>query len=159
MSDKIKLLIADDEVKFLDPLAKRLELRGFEVTKASNGRQALEYAERERFDLALIDLKMPEIDGKRVLQQLKEHDDSPEVIIMTGHGAGESAEECLKMGAFSYIPKPYELDKIIEVFRKAYAAHLRMRHSADPVLVDRLSSQEKATDPMAALLEMRKLVK
>lgn len=158
MGNRIKLLIADDEVKFLDSLARRLELRGFEVTKAYDGRQAIEYADRERFDLALIDLKMPEIDGKRVLQHLKGHKDSVEVIIMTGHGSRESADECLKMGAFGYIPKPYELDKIIEIFRRAYAAHLMERHGSQSDLVERLSVLEKETDPLDALFGMRELV-
>jgi DNA-binding NtrC family response regulator len=158
MGDKIKLLIADDEVKFLESLAKRLEIRGFYVAKASDGRQALQYASKERFDLALIDLKMPIIDGKQVLRYIKEHNISVEVIIMTGHGSEELAEECLKIGAFGYIPKPYEFDKIIEILKTAYAAHLKEKHRTNHALIEQLSAFEKEADPLNALLGMRKLV-
>lgn len=158
MGDKIKLLIADDEVKFLESLAKRLEIRGFYVAKATDGQQALHYAYQERFDLALIDLKMPVIDGKQVLRHLKDHNNSVEVIIMTGHGSEELAEECLEIGAFKYIPKPYELDKIIEILKTAYAAHIREKHRANAVLLEQLSTLEKDADPLNSLLGMRKLV-
>jgi len=157
MGDKIKLLIADDEAKFLESLAKRLEIRGFYVARASDGRQALRYAYQERFDLALIDLKMPIIDGKQVLRHLKEHNNSVEVIIMTGHGSEELAEECLEIGAFGYIPKPYELDKIIEILRTAYAAHLKEKHRTNTALIEQLSTLEKEADPLNALIGMRRL--
>ena len=158
MGGKIKLLIADDEAKFLESLAKRLEIRGFYVAKASDGRQALHYAYQERFDLALIDLKMPVIDGKQVLRHLKDHNNSVEVIIMTGHGSEELAEECLKIGAFRYIPKPYELEKIIEILRTAYAAYLKEKHHANTALIEQLSALEQEADPLNSLFGMRKLV-
>jgi ActR/RegA family two-component response regulator len=65
MARKIKLLIVDDEVKFLNSLTRRLELRGFEVTKAENGQDALDYANESQFDLAMVDLKMPGVSGKQ----------------------------------------------------------------------------------------------
>ena len=112
MAAPIKLLIVDDEAKFLDSIARRLEMRGFDVTKAANGQAALEAAQSAKFDLALLDLKMPGLDGKQVLELLKKAHKYLEVVILTGHGSIESAVECTKLGAFDYLPKPYELDKL-----------------------------------------------
>ena len=71
MADKIKLLIVDDEVRFLDAIAKRLEMREFEVTKAANGVEALAAARADKFDVALLDLKMPGMNGQQVLEAIK----------------------------------------------------------------------------------------
>ena len=106
MSNKIKLLIVDDEVAFLESMAKRLEIRDFEVQTASCGSEAIELAHKEHFDLALLDLKMPGMDGKKVLEILKKDDPFIEAIILTGHGSVDSAVDCTKLGAFGYLPKP-----------------------------------------------------
>jgi two-component system NtrC family response regulator len=158
MTRAITLLIADDEIKFLNSIARRLELRGFDVTKAENGQEALDCASRGRFDLALIDLKMPGANGKQVLETLKKSNDFVEVIIMTGHGSAEAAAECLALGAFNYIPKPYELEKIIETLRQAYAARLRKEHQANTDLLKKLDELEDLPDPAAAVKAMSELV-
>jgi len=119
MDDKIKLLIVDDEVDFLNSIAQRLEMRGFDVTKAPSGVVALEAAGSGAFDLALLDLKMPGMGGTEVLKILKQEHKHVEVIMLTGHGSINSAVECTKLGAFSYLSKPYELDKLLEVLRDA----------------------------------------
>jgi DNA-binding NtrC family response regulator len=154
---KIRILVADDEIKFLNSLAKRLELRGFEVTKAENGREAIECAERGRFDLAMIDLKMPGANGKEVLEILKETNDYVEVIIMTGHGSAEAAAECMKLGAFSYLPKPYELEKIMETLRQAYAARLKKEHYSNAGVMKRLGELERLPNPIEAVKAMSEL--
>ena len=158
MAKNIKLLIVDDEVKFLNSLARRLELRGFEVTKAENGQDALDYANESQFDLAMIDLKMPGVGGKQVLEILKKTHDFIEVIIMTGHGSAEAAGECMKLGAFSYMPKPYELEKIMETLRQAYAVRLRSEHHANTELMKKLGEVEKLSNPMKAVQAMSALV-
>jgi DNA-binding NtrC family response regulator len=157
LARKIKILIADDEIKFLNSLAKRLELRGFEVTKAENGGEALDCATRSRFDLAMIDLKMPGANGKQVLELLKETNDYVEVIIMTGHGSAEAAAECMKLGAFSYLPKPYELEKIIETLRQAYAARLKKEHGSKSWMMERLDELERLPNPIEAVKAMSEL--
>ena len=158
MARKIKLLIADDEIKFLNSLAKRLELRGFEVTKAEDGQQALDCANLGQFDLALIDLKMPGTNGKQVLELLKKTNDYVEVIIMTGHGSAEAAAECMKLGAFSYVPKPYELEKITETLRQAYAARLKKELHTKADLSKRLDELASLPDPIEAVKAMSELV-
>jgi len=127
----IKLLIVDDETRFLEAIARRLSKRGFDVRTASNGPEALEVARKERFDIALLDLKMPGMDGGEVLRALKKEHHYLEAIILTGHGSLDSAVELIKLGAFSYLPKPYELEKLIETLKDAYQARLRKKFAAD----------------------------
>jgi len=157
MSDKIKLLIVDDEVKFLDSIAKRLEMRDFDVIKATNGAQAIEQARQAKFDLALLDLKMPGIDGKQVLETLKREHKHIEVIILTGHGSLDSAVECTKLGAFGYLPKPYELEKLIEILRQAYETRLRKKFEHDQKRMEKLAEIATGSSALGILREMRAL--
>ncbi|MBD3333160.1 response regulator [candidate division GN15 bacterium] len=157
MSNKIKLLIVDDEVKFLESIAQRLEMRDFDVTTASNGPDAVEIAKEEKFDLALLDLKMPGMDGQQVLEILKREHKFLEVIILTGHGSVDSAVECTKLGAFSYLPKPYELDKLLEVLRQAYEARLNKKFEADSDRMEKLTKVAQGSSPLGILRAMREL--
>lgn len=157
MSDKIKLLIVDDEIKFLDSIAQRLEMRGFDVTKATNGEKALKEAETAKFDLALLDLKMPGMDGTQVLGLLKKEHKYLEVIILTGHGSLDSAVECTKLGAFDYLPKPYELEKLLEILRKAYQARLHKKFKADEKRMEKIKELASGNSALAILRELQKL--
>ncbi len=155
MSDKIKLLIVDDEIQFLESIAKRLELRGFEVSKASSGTVALEIAKTELFDLAILDLKMPGMDGQELLKILKSAHKYLEVIILTGHGSFASAVECTKLGAFGYLPKPYELDKLIDVLKQAYEARLKKKFVDDRVRLTQIAEATNRLAPEAIMKKMR----
>lgn len=157
MPDKIKLLIVDDEVKFLDSISKRLELRGFDVAKASNGGDAVEIARSEKFDLALLDLKMPGMDGREVLQILKGEHKFIEIIILTGHGSLESAVECTKLGAYGYLPKPYELDSLLEVLKEAYEARLKKKFESDQSRMQKMMQIATGSSPLGILRALREL--
>jgi len=154
MESKIKLLIADDEVAFLNSITKRLELRDFDVTKATNGNEALAAASKDKFDLALVDLKMPGMSGQTLLEHLKREHKFLEVIILTGHGSLESAVECTKLGAFSYLPKPYELDKLMDLLKEAYQARLQKKFEKD---IERMEKIQKIAIGDSALGIMRRL--
>ena len=157
MTDRIKLLIVDDEVKFLQAIARRLEMRDFDVTTASSGPEALEIAETERFDLALLDLKMPGMDGREVLEELKARHRFLEVIILTGHGSLDSAVECTKLGAFGYLPKPYELERLLVVLREAYEHRLRTKLDDDQHRISELMEAAIGESPLAILRRLREL--
>ena len=124
MLKKINIMLVDDEEVFLESMKKRLEMRGFEVIPASNGETALEAADAHDFDIALVDLKMPGMSGEEVLSELKKKHPLLEVIILTGHGSIESAVECTQEGAYKYLQKPYEFDKLIETLIEAYKSRL-----------------------------------
>ncbi len=157
MEHVIKLLIVDDETRFLQAIATRLSKRGFEVRTAPNGEVALELARKERFDIAILDLKMPGMDGGQVLRALKAEHQFLEAIILTGHGSLESAVELTKLGAFSYLPKPYELDKLIETLRDAYQARLRKKFASDQERIDQIVKMATGESALGILRRLRAL--
>jgi DNA-binding NtrC family response regulator len=159
MSDekKIRLLIVDDEVKFLESIAKRLELRGLDVATASNGVDAIQKAREGTFDLVLLDLKMPGMDGRQVMEVLKKEHKFVEVIILTGHGSVDSAVECTRLGAFDYLPKPYEMENLLKVLHKAYEARLMKKFDSDQKRLEKIAKLAVGGSPLSILRELRKL--
>jgi DNA-binding response OmpR family regulator len=118
-TDVKKLLLVDDEVGYLEVLAKRLTHRGFKVTTASSGAEAIRALRKWEFDLAVVDLKMEDMDGIEVLKVLKKMDPALQVIILTGHGSERAARDGIAHGAFDYLIKPIGLDPLIARIRAA----------------------------------------
>ncbi|PXF60139.1 MAG: response regulator [Deltaproteobacteria bacterium] len=152
---QIKLLVVDDEVDFLNTLSQRLKSRDFQVTTASNGNQAIQEATGE-FDVAILDLKMPGMDGQELLKILKENHKFLEIIMLTGYASVESAVECTKLGAFGYLEKPYDLEKLMAVLRDAYETRLKKKFPHDQKRMKELDTLATG-DPMAALRAMMRL--
>ena len=134
-----------------------MELRDFDVTKATNGHQAVEAARNEKFDLALVDLKMPGMDGRQVLQILKSEHKFLEAIILTGHGSLDSAVECTKIGAFGYLPKPYELDDLVEKLQEAYQARLQKKFEHDVTKREEIMKSATGESALGILRRLREL--
>ena len=153
----MKLLIVDDETRFLEAIARRLERRGLDVRTATNGPDAIDLARREKFDVALVDLKMPGMEGGEVLRRLKAEHQFLEVVILTGHGSLESAVELTKLGAHSYLPKPYELEKLIEVLADAYRTRLEKKFAADAARTARVLELATGSSPLGVLRALREL--
>lgn len=120
MEMKINLLFVDDEEKFLEATAKRLEARDFNVIAVNRGEKAIEAARNNPVDIALVDLKMPGIDGETTLKALKDEHPWMEIVILTGHGSIDSAVECTRTGACSYLQKPCDLEQLMDVLKEAY---------------------------------------
>lgn len=119
--NKIKVLIVDDEVEFASTLAERLELRNIQTMVMNNGEDALAFVNHDPPDVAVLDLKMPTLDGLDVLKGIKSINPEVEVIILTGHGSTAAGIEGMKNGAFDYIMKPVDLLELIEKINQAYA--------------------------------------
>ena len=135
--DKINLLIVDDEPDFLDAIGKRLSVRGFNIFTVDGGEKALDCAGNNPIDVALVDLKMPGVDGASTLKQFKKRFPWMEIIILTGHGTVSDAMRCLENGAYSFIEKPCEMNKIIEVVEKdKWIAIITSDHGNSDQLVD-----------------------
>ena len=118
--EKINLLLVDDEEQFLRSTTKRLAVRNFNVIAVDRGDKAIEAARKHPIDIAVVDLKMPGIDGEETLKALKAEHRWMEVVILTGHGSIDSAVECTKSGAYSYLQKPCEFDQLLETLTEAY---------------------------------------
>ena len=148
---KIKLLIVDDEEDFLNAIAKRLGMRDFDITTASEGKAAVKLAKKEKFDVALLDLRMPGMDGMELLQILKKKHKFLEVIILTGHSAIESAVEATKLGAYSYLEKPCDFEKLLEELKNAYETRLRNKFEHDKKRMEEIEMLRMGSSPMAIL--------
>jgi len=118
--DPIRLLIVDDEVGFVNILTKRLSRRNMEVTSAYTGTEAIQILRKQDFDVAVLDLKMEEMDGIEVLKIFKKMDPKMVVIMLTGHGSEQAAREGIEFGAFDYLTKPCELEELLAKIREAY---------------------------------------
>src|SRR6059058_2587858 len=113
------ILVVDDEKSQGEILEMILSGEGYDVTTASSGEAALKFAKDRRFDLALTDLKMTGMDGIELLQQLLAHDSSIIVILLTAHGTIDSAKEALRRGAFDYLQKPFDRERLLQTIKRA----------------------------------------
>jgi DNA-binding NtrC family response regulator len=154
---RIKLLFVDDEPGFLEAVGKRLGMSDFDVVTAQEGREAIKAAKKGKFDVALVDLQMPELDGSEVLRLLKKRHKFLEVIILTGHATLDSAVECTKLGAFGYLEKPYEFEKLVDVLKQAYEARLRKKFQHDKKRMEHLDVLSMGSSPMAVLRSLLRL--
>jgi DNA-binding NtrC family response regulator len=116
---RLRLLLVDDEVGFTTIMAKLLTRRNMEVTKAFSGAQGIQALRAKQFDVAVLDLKMQDMDGIEVLKIFKIMDPNMPVIMLTGHGSEKSASEGIQHGAYAYLTKPYEFTELLEKIREA----------------------------------------
>jgi DNA-binding NtrC family response regulator len=123
----LRVLFADDELSLQEFMRMELPRLGHEVTVCPDGKSAIKAIEKTPFDVAILDLRMPGLDGIQVLEQLKQISPDTEAVMMTGHGSMESAVEALRLGASNYLRKPCKLAEIeavlIEVSEKRALKH------------------------------------
>lgn len=117
--EQLRLLLVDDEEEFASTLAERLVLRGFQADVATSGVDALKYVREVEFSVLILDLKMPGIDGLGLMAEFKRKRPDLPVILLTGHGSIANAETGKKEGAFDYLMKPIDIDKLIDKIRDA----------------------------------------
>ena len=154
---KIKLLMVDDEVKFLESISKRLVLKNFDVTKAVTGKEAIESAEKGFFDVAIVDFQMPGMDGAEVLRVLKEKHKYLEIIMLTGHATVDSAVECTKLGAFKYLEKPYDFENLVETIQQAYEARLKKKFEHNQKRMEEIQKLSISSSPLGLLRALARL--
>ena len=118
-----RILIVDDEESQRKQLAGFLNKQGFSVTTAASGPEALDRCHAQNFEIALIDLKMPGMDGVELLKELKRLSPEIQVIMMTAYGSVESAVEAMRLGAYDYINKPINLDELKLNINKALQSY------------------------------------
>jgi two-component system NtrC family response regulator len=130
MSEKsdIKVLLIDDEQTLLEYLSKRLLREGFTIKATFSGEEAVEVATNDNFDVAVVDLKMPGIDGVETQKRL--HDIQPflQCIVLTGHGSVETALESGQEDAFQYLLKPIDYEVLVKTIKDAYEKKLESQN-------------------------------
>ncbi len=119
MSNKVRFLIVDDEAVVRQAFARILSGDHCEAETADDGAEALRKMQQQPFDVVLLDLKMPGIDGITVLRTIKRNWPDSEVIVITGYAALDTAKESVAAGAFDYLAKPVGPDEILEAARGA----------------------------------------
>jgi DNA-binding NtrC family response regulator len=115
-----KILLVDDEVVFANNMAKLLNNRGYRVTTVNSGHGAIQKLEKQDFDVMVLDLKMPGMDGITTLKEIKKLDLAIQTLILTGHGSIDTALEALKLGAYDYLTKPCEINDLVEKIEGAW---------------------------------------
>lgn len=146
-----RLLLVDDEQDLVTYLGQRLEKRGVVVRGVTSGPDAVAAARSETFDVAVIDLQMPHMDGIEVMQQLNKLQPFLQIIMLTGHGSHDSAWEAGKLHAFRYLIKPYDFDTLLKLIGEAHAARTAALRSAfqqkfDELLARNASAREIRTE-------------
>ena len=117
-----KILLVDDEMSFLETVTKRLSKRNLHIVQAINGQEALEKLGVDScIEVVILDIKMPGMDGFETLAEIKRKHPLTEVIILTGHTTVESAIKGMRLGAFDYLMKPCDIEKLISKVTEALA--------------------------------------
>jgi two-component system response regulator AtoC len=149
----VRVLIAEDDEMVAGMLQRYLEGRGHRVDRCANGRDALRAIRDFAFDVALLDIEMPEMDGLEVLRQAREDPFPPECVIITGHSTIDTAVSAMRFGAFDYLAKPYRLEEIDILIRRAAE---KRRMSFDNVRMRRrLFRLEAPQAPQSEALSMQ----
>jgi two-component system, NtrC family, response regulator HydG len=153
---KGRILIVDDELVVRDSLGKWFSSEGYTAKPVGGGREALEVIQRDEFDIALLDIKMPGMDGMELQARLKEADPDLTVIIMTGYASVDTAVQALKVGAYDYITKPVDPDELSHLVSNALE-HKRARREVVR-LRENLQDVSPGTELIGKSPAMRKVV-
>ena len=116
----IRVLLVDDEEDLIEFMAKRLAKVGLAVEAVNSGPKAIELADQQTFDVVVLDLKMPEMDGIEVLRNLHAAQPYLQAIMLTGHGSFDSALESGRHDAFRFLLKPHEMDELLHTIQEAH---------------------------------------
>jgi DNA-binding response OmpR family regulator len=116
-----KILLVDDEVVFATNMGKLLTNRGYRVTAVNSGDAAIQALEKESFDVVVLDLKMPGMDGITTLKEIRKLGLFTETLILTGHGSMDNAFKAIEMGAYDYVTKPCEIAELVAKIEAADA--------------------------------------
>lgn len=128
---RVRCLVVDDEASVRDVVARVLRSEGFECTVASSGVEAVALLEARTFDLAVLDIQMPEMDGTRLLAEIRLRWPDTGVVMVTGVSDVRTAVACLTHGAFDYVAKPFELDEVRARVRQALEKRRLVRENRD----------------------------
>jgi DNA-binding NtrC family response regulator len=137
-----KVLLVDDEGEFLDTLAERMRNRGMQVSTSMSAVDAIHKAVAEDFDVIILDLLMPGMDGIQALKALKERKPDLQVILLTGHATVQKGVEAMKLGAMDLLEKPADINQLTEKIKNAKVQKMVLvEHKAEEKIRDILKSK------------------
>ncbi|MDQ7833827.1 MAG: response regulator [Humidesulfovibrio sp.] len=116
----IKILLVDDESDFVETMVKRFGIRKMPIDSAKSGQEALAALETKEYDVIILDVRMPGMDGLQVLKLIRERAPLTEVIMLTGHASLETGMQGMNLGAYDYVLKPADFDDLLDKVRKAF---------------------------------------
>lgn len=119
MGNGYTILIIDDEADFLETIVKRLKKRKLNAVGVGSGEEGLKMIEDRSFDVIILDVRMPGMDGIETLKEIKRKSPLTEVIMLTGHASVESGMDGMRLGAFDYVIKPADIEELIEKVNQA----------------------------------------
>ena len=119
MQSTHSVLVADDEAATRMIVASQLTEAGFTVVEAEDGEQAIQHLKKQKFEVALLDIKMPNVDGIEVLKYIRQHVPETKTIILTGFADLELAMEAMELGAIDFFNKPFSIDEVIASVKQA----------------------------------------
>jgi two-component system, OmpR family, response regulator len=134
---KAKVLIVDDEEAFANNIAKLISKRGYDIKAVYSGQSAISALDECDFDVIILDLKMPGLDGLSTLKIIKGKKPSIEVIILTGHGSMDSGIDGIQLGAFDFLMKPVRFDDLYEKVRQAFQRKLIHEENAEGMITEK----------------------
>src|SRR5467141_1397455 len=156
--DHPRVLVVDDDKDVGGFLREALSRWNYDVSLATDGREAVRLISHQIFDAALVDIWMPEMDGLQVLEEIKRHDPALEVVMLTGNPMVETAVQALKSGAYDYLMKPMNLDELQHLLRQVFEKRFLSRevHSLRSQLADQLATKDLvgASSSMAQVREV-----
>ncbi len=156
---KFNILIVDDEKNIREGLGASLEMDGYKIFLAENGKKGLDAVNREDIDLVITDLKMPELSGEELLKKITSANPNIPVIILTGHGSIETAVTAMRNGAFDFLTKPVNLDRLSLLVKRALSnRQLVLKHRELEDEVERLSKRQKFSAIIGKSAQMRKVL-
>ena len=151
-----KILVIDDERSIRNTMKDILEFEKHKIVLAENGRSGLDTATRDEFDLIFSDIKMPEMDGIELLEQLKEQSVETPVVMISGHGNIDTAVECIKKGAFDFIEKPIDLNRLLVTVRNALDKSNLVTETK--TLKKKVASKNQMIGKSAAIEKVREMI-
>ncbi|MBX7244734.1 MAG: response regulator, partial [Candidatus Sumerlaeaceae bacterium] len=158
-SHKAKLLVVDDEADALYSFRRLFERSDYQILEANSGAQALAIVRDEKPDVILMDIRMPGADGIATLKEIRKSEPRTPVVLMTAYASTQSTIEAMKAGAFDYVLKPFEIEKIRAVVQAAVKVSLDMKQvvSYQPLL-SKEKHEEEIIGQSAAMQEVYKLI-
>ncbi len=119
-----KVLLVDDEDEFVQTLAERMRNRGMEVSTTNSGQEALDMVENEPYDVVVLDLQMPGMNGMVALEKIKKRQPDIQIILLTGHATVAKGVEAVKLGAADVLEKPVDIESLTEIIHEAKATKM-----------------------------------